>query len=401
MPRISARGLRWRRQGGVARPIWYADDQAVKAGYLPAAIDLSHLADRPEIARARAAVLNADLRLWQLGYRDDAAGNVGFVRGLLVLYTEHPESGFQRLKPWTQRTYRTLLAGLRVSIGDREITSITGLDLIRWQRDWSADGFHLARGHQMRTALLSATQFGAAVGVAGAVGLLALLRETRRVLPQRRPRDAVLSAAQVIAVRRAAHEDNRPSRALAYAITFEVTLRLFDTIGRWWPFERAPVTDIVNGRGEAWSGLRWEDVDDSLVLRYRPSKTIDSTGIGIVFPLTQAPMVMEELKHWSLKRRSGPMIVNEANGLPYRPSAFQHGWRQDRAIAGIPKDIWARDLRASGISESRSGGVSLDDAAKVAGHAGTKTTGIVYDRAALEAAERFAVARKKVREERS
>ena len=39
-----------------------------------------------------------------------------------------------------------------------------------------------------------------------------------------------------------------------------------------------------------------------------------------------------------------------------------------------------------------------DDAGKVAGHSSTKTTAAVYDRAALEAAERFADARVKRRE---
>ncbi|MGE0282724.1 MAG: hypothetical protein AB7P20_19225 [Rhizobiaceae bacterium] len=56
-------------------------------------------------------------------------------------------------------------------------------------------------------------------------------------------------------------------------------------------------------------------------------------------------------------------------------------------------NIWARDLRASGISEARAAGIATDDAAKVAGHASTKTTSAIYDRAALEAAERFAVGR--------
>ena len=72
-------------------------------------------------------------------------------------------------------------------------------------------------------------------------------------------------------------------------------------------------------------------------------------------------------------------------------------WSRDRKAAGLPGHVWARDLRASGISEARAAGVATDDAAKVAGHASTKTTSAVYDRAALEAAERFAEARAKKR----
>ena len=44
-------------------------------------------------------------------------------------------------------------------------------------------------------------------------------------------------------------------------------------------------------------------------------------------------------------------------------------------------------------------GVSTDDAAKVAGHSGKRTTAVVYDRAVLEAAGRFADARIQGREQ--
>jgi integrase len=72
---------------------------------------------------------------------------------------------------------------------------------------------------------------------------------------------------------------------------------------------------------------------------------------------------------------------------------------KDRTSASLPANIWARDLRASGISEGRAAGVSMDDAAKVAGHASTRMTSAVYDRAVLAAAERFAEARSNKRKE--
>lgn len=107
-------------------------------------------------------------------------------------------------------------------------------------------------------------------------------------------------------------------------------------------------------------------------------------------------MVVEELKHWPAKKRAGPMVIG-TDGLPFAPMTFRDGFNADRSAAGLPKTVWARDLRASGITEARAGGVSLDDAAKVAGHAGTRTTAMVYDRAVLEAAQRFAAARQMVR----
>jgi len=73
-------------------------------------------------------------------------------------------------------------------------------------------------------------------------------------------------------------------------------------------------------------------------------------------------------------------------------------WSVDRKAAGLPVGLWARDLRASGITEGRASAASLDDASKVAGHTATKTTK-KYDRAVLEAADRFADARVKGREQ--
>jgi integrase len=128
-------------------------------------------------------------------------------------------------------------------------------------------------------------------------------------------------------------------------------------------------------------------------MRFLPAKTSQKTGRTVTYPLLLAPMVMEELVHWPMDRRRGPIIVSEASGLPYKNNAFSVGWREDRAAAGITEKAWARDLRASGLTEGRASAASLDDAAKVAGHSGTQTTAAVYDRANLEAAERFALAR--------
>jgi integrase len=108
-------------------------------------------------------------------------------------------------------------------------------------------------------------------------------------------------------------------------------------------------------------------------------------------------MVMEELAYWPEDKRAGPMIVRESTGLPYRSNHFNELWRKDRETVGLQKEVWARDLRASGITEARAAGVLTDDIAKVAGHSSTKTTSAVYDRATLAAAERFARARKLAR----
>lgn len=92
------------------------------------------------------------------------------------------------------------------------------------------------------------------------------------------------------------------------------------------------------------------------------------------------------------------MIVSEETGLPYQEQPWRRRFKKDRLAAGIDSSVWARDLRASGITEGRASDVSIDDAAKVAGHSSPRTTKKVYDRAVLEASERFADARIRGRE---
>lgn len=126
-----------------------------------------------------------------------------------------------------------------------------------------------------------------------------------------------------------------------------------------------------------------------------PSET---TGKTMVYPLTKAPMVMEELQHWPQEGRASPVIVAPTTKLPYQEQNWHKRFNKDRKAAGIASNVWARDLRASGITEGRAYNASIDDAGKVAGHSGSRTTKAVYDRAVLEAADRFAEARMRGRE---
>jgi hypothetical protein len=92
------------------------------------------------------------------------------------------------------------------------------------------------------------------------------------------------------------------------------------------------------------------------------------------------------------------VIIRTRGGLPYSEDTFQEVWRDVRKAAGIPKEIWSRDLRASGSTEARAAGAPIDDVKKLMGHtAHSETTAKVYDRAKLEAHRRIAAARKAVR----
>ena len=93
------------------------------------------------------------------------------------------------------------------------------------------------------------------------------------------------------------------------------------------------------------------------------------------------------------------MVVDPKTGRPYTKDRFSKVWREARKIAGIPADVWNRDLRAGGATEARASGAKIDDLKKVLGHApGSKVTADVYDRDKLEAHRRVAKARKAKRD---
>lgn len=398
METVKAPGLKWRKLASGLSPVWVADEVDVKNGYTPKTVNLKHLADQPDMLVAKCNALQADMLLWRTGYRRDLLKFDGTVRSLLDIYELHEESPYRQLKPGSLRPYNHYLKSLRGHIGTLRLSDISGVDIMRWHRVWSEDGKHLAAAAMARSVLDAAISFGIMLRVAGCAELAAILRETRKKLPNPKARTAVLTADHVVAARAAAHADGRASAALAYALAFETTLRLWDVIGQWYPLDRPEMSEVINADlGEKWFGLRWEDIDADLRLTYTPSKTADSTGATISYPLTKAPMVLEELAHWPEERRTGPVVVSEKTGRPYRELPFQRMWAKDRKAAGIPTSVWARDLRASGITEGRATDVSKDDAAKVAGHSSTRTTER-YDRAVVEASDRFAEARMRARE---
>ncbi|MBZ9973456.1 integrase [Mesorhizobium sp. BR1-1-12] len=394
--RVNGRTPYWR------APSWYLPHGSDKP---PENVNLSPLADKPDELLKRCQGYESEALAWRAGVRGHVGSFDGTFGQIIQKYLHDEESTFRALRPSSRHPYEFYANRLHYELGDKRIDEVTGLDLKRWHERWSESGEKLAASKMMRAVLDAAISFSIMSAKPGSPELRAaselreVLKTASRKIPNPRRRESVITADQVVALRAAAHADNRPSCALVYAMVFETTLRLWDVIGQWWPMDAPLISDVVMAphtsmkESKKWFGIRWEDIDASLVLRYVPSKTSAKTGLAVTYPLTRAPMVMEELAHWPDDKRRGPLIVADGTGLPYSSNYFGEQWRKDRKAAGISDKIWARDLRASGITEGRASGVSTDDAAKVAGHASTKTTAAVYDRATLEAAERFADAR--------
>jgi integrase len=394
MERAKAPGLKWRpRKNGRPVPYWVASEAAVSAGYTPKSVRLISQSDADIIARCNR--LQAEMLLWMGGKKESVPQYDGTFGSLFRIYETDPESSYRKLRPSSLTPYDVYLRKLKSHIGDRLISACDGRDVSRWFAVWSAPDQPNGR-RKTAAARMALAVMKAAISF-GIICRLPACAEFRAILDQMefeglKPRTAAPTAKQVEALRQAAHAANAPERALLYALQFETILRLWDVAGDWVPLSD-PRPSAVLGTACKWIGLTWAHVDADLVLRMTPEKTADTSEARVAIDLKECPMVVAELAHVPETKRSGPLIVDPTSGFPYLHRRLRYLWRKDADAAGIPKSTWNRDLRAGGITEAKEAGAPTDDVAKVAGHTDKRTTAVIYDRAALEAARRVAKAR--------
>lgn len=376
-------------------PYWCATPQAVRAGYPLKTARLSGYA--PEDIPAACQRLQTEMLDWLADReRDELEPNFdGTIASLLTIYQVHPESSYRRLKSSSVQPYTVYAKMLIEHVGENRVEDVTGLEIQRWYGAWRGPHDRLARAAMALSVLKAALSFGALCGLPHCAALHATTRLLR--LPGPRPRTQAPTAPDVIAARRAAHELRRPRAALAFALQFEATLRVWDVIGQWVPLDD-PRPSAVLGGVRKWVGLTWGQIGPDLILTITPSKTERSTGARVTIDLREMPMVMEELAMIPLEARVGPLIVCERDGQPYTAGSWPDLWARVRKRAGLSADLWSRDLRAGGVTEGGAAGASADDRAKVAGHSKSKITADVYDRQTVEAHRRTARARKQFRE---
>lgn len=393
--RPKSAGLKWRtRRTGPPVPYWFASRKAIDDGYPVPSSRLSEYANDPAKLIARCQRLQSEMLIWM---NSDAASEIKFTGtfgSLIDIYQRDPESTYRNLKTGVQRSYDVYLKKLRTQLDDIEVSATDGRDVKRWFAKWRTgkDGLdHLPRARLTLAVLKAAVSFGIVCRYAGCKDFQDVLREIEfAVVPSR---TWAPTAEQIIAARNAAHASGWPRRALVYALQFEATLRQWDIVGQWVPIRDPRPSALIRG-GKKWLGPTWSAINDNLLLRIKPTKTEDTSGVEVTFDLSVCPMVVEELASIPDCDRKGPLIVNERTGQPYSAKAFQNGWKADFKAAelpdgtkAIPAGMWNRDLRAGGVTEGGKSGASKDDRRKVAGHAREETTEI-YDRDQLEAHRR-------------
>lgn len=397
MEQVKAPGLKWRkRKHGPAVPYWVASSAAIKAGYPCKAVRLTGLEGPALIGRCER--LQGEMLMWTSGRSSRRPVFDGTVGAMIEHYLTDPESTYRKLKPSSRHPYDIYAGKLKGHIGPRRLDAIDRRDITRWFAVWSApieDGGRprIAAARMAVCVLKAALTFGKGCRLAGCAELRAILEDME--FPGLKPRDIAPTAEQITKARAAARAAGHPLRALTYALQFETTLRQWDVIGQWVPLDD-PRPSSVLAYGMKWLGPTWSRID-AMILRLTPTKTEDTTEARVAFDLNECPMVLEELAGIPLEQRTGPLIVNEASGLPYRHDHFRDAWRADARAAGLPDRMWNRDLRAGGVTEGGRAGAAIEDRARLAGHSKVKTTAEVYDRDTLEAHRRVARARVKHR----
>jgi hypothetical protein len=151
------------------------------------------------------------------------------------------------------------------------------------------------------------------------------------------------------------------SVALAQAFKTELPLTQKDIVGEWIPISEPGMSDEINGDLKWVRGLRWEEIDDDLILRH-PTVTKDKGAVTLEFDLKKAPLVLEELKRYfdispgrtEKKPASGAVLKSEFSKRPWTADEFRRQWRNIATHAGIPKNLKFMDAKRGDASVQES-----------------------------------------------
>lgn len=316
------------------------------------------------------------------------------IAGLIAAYKSDPDSSYHKLRHETRENYDSLLRRLERDHGAVDVQDVKARSLLRWHRNWTGGtensvGKKIAMGHALVAALRTIATFGATLLESpDCRALKILLHDMKFKMPK--PRVTLMTLEQIVAVIAKANEMNQRSIAWAQAIQFECTFRQKDVIGKWVPLSEPVESDVVDEEdGTKWlRGIRWEEIDDDLVLHHITSKRQKLVEV----PLAYAPLVIAE---WSriypnlierdergeivkvnrhLLPTRGPIVIHEKTGKAYVTHTFRRNWRIVATAAGIPKHIKEMDTRASAVTEAIESGAPLEDVRKTATHSNSSQT---------------------------
>src|ERR1700757_738308 len=169
--RPTSPGLKWRkRKRGPDVPYWFADPEAIKAGYPVKSTNLNEDVDRPKILVDRAERLQSEMLKWMSGERKRELCFDGSFKSLIDIYERDPESSYRELKPGPRETYDVYIKRLRKHIGELRVQRSDGTDVKRWFKIWRTDpdgSDHLPRARMALSVLKAAVTHGVIKRFAG------------------------------------------------------------------------------------------------------------------------------------------------------------------------------------------------------------------------------------------
>jgi hypothetical protein len=392
-PKIdNAPGLIWRprKDGWEAR--WQCRSDIAKAGFRPKSLRMwagdYPVEEEAQFISEQCQALQAEMLAWHHGGLPQPITTYdGTWKALVGCYQHDKDSPYHKLRYATKMNYdwecdvilkSTIVdeTGASMIMGDALVADAKARHFLRLHEQWTENGQKIAKGHGLIGMVRTLTNFGATIlecphceRVAG------ILHRQRYEMPK--PRTERLTAEYATAIRAKAHECGHPSIALAQAIQFECILRQKDVIGEWVPIAEPGISDVTNGKRKWLRGIRWEEVDQSMILRHITSKRQKPIEVD----LRLAPMVMEELSiaYGAGFTRAdlpatGPIIIDENLRLPYVKFRFSKAWREIADACGVPKAVHNMDSRAGAISEATDAGVDLEYVRHAATHSNIAMT---------------------------
>jgi hypothetical protein len=380
-PKIeNAPGLCWRPRDGTWYAYWLCRSDLVKRGWKPAVVPMWRGGELNafEIARIQTECqqLQADMLMWSRGGAPEGGVFDGTLKGLCNRYQRDEYSNFPKLQYMTRRQYKYLMDTLVAEHGGKMIAEFRGPVLMKMFEEWQNNrGLPMAK--QTLRMLRTLFSFGFTIledkeceRLCNVMGKMKFKTAPRR--------SATLSAEQATVIRAHAHTTKYKSIALAQAIQFECLLRQKDVIGEWLPMSE-PGMSLTSYHNKKWmKGIRWEEIDDALVLRHVTSKRQKPLEV----PLRLCPMVMEELAKIagtdSVERhmlpKDGPVIRMDSTGRPWHAMEYRIRWREIARAVGVPDHVFNMDSRAGGITEASDAGAPLEHIRHAATHSDIATT---------------------------
>src|SRR6185437_10304347 len=316
---------------------------------------------------------------------------------LIDAYQTDKVSTYHKLRYHVRKNHETILRRIKASHGHIELSTVKHRHLVEWHMDWSANG-KLYSAHSLIGQIRVLCNFGASMLEDEQCERIAMVLH-RMKFPHAPASIERLTLDHANAIRVVAREHfGWPSMALAQAIQFELLLRQKDVIGEWVPESEPGETDVHAGDEKWLRGLRWNEINDDLVLIHKTSKKQKDLQID----LRLAPLVVEEFNYLapgsivtdeetgqvisvdrSMLPTCGPIVLCDVTGLPWTASEFRRKWRLVANQADVPKNVRNMDSRAGGITEATEAGAEIEHVKHAATHSDISQTQR-YSRGATE-----------------